>query len=128
MILGIGLDLTQIERIENFTQRFGPRFAAKICTDDELRELAKRTHPQSYARNLAGRIAAKEAASKALGTGFRGGIGWKCFAVSHEPSGRPTLRVFGEAAQKLAQIGVKNISLSITHDAGVAAAVVIFEG
>jgi holo-[acyl-carrier protein] synthase len=128
MIIGLGLDISQMERIEKYLERFGPRFINRVCTANEAREMERFTNPKTLAQNLAGRISAKEAASKALGTGLSGGVHWKCFEVAHEPSGRPVLRSFGVAAQRMAQMGVRNVSLSITHDAGVAAAVVIFEG
>ncbi len=128
MIVGLGLDIARVDRIEDNLARFGERFLDKICTPLELAETRKYTHQKALANHVAGRIAAKEAACKALGTGFTGGVGWKCFEVVREPSGRPSLRVTGAAAQKMSQSGVKNVLLSISHDGGVAAAVVVLEG
>ncbi len=128
MILGLGLDIARVDRVEEFLARYGDRFVERVCTDNEQREAAKYSHPQAKANHLAGRIAAKEAAAKALGTGFTGGVNWKCFEVAREPSGCPTLRATGAAAQKMAARGIANVVLSISHDGGMAAAVVVFEG
>ena len=128
MILGLGLDIARVDRVEDFLARYGDRFVERVCTPGEQREAAKYTHPLAKANHLAGRIAAKEAAAKALGTGFTGGVGWKCFEVAREPSGCPMLRATGAAAQKMSQRGVCNVVLSISHDGGMAAAVVVFEG
>lgn len=127
MIVGLGLDVCRLDRVEQFIERYGERFLGKICTQDERQEMTRFSHPKSFAEHLAGRIAAKEAASKALGTGWRRGVHWKCFEVGHEPSGRPVLRATGAAATIMSQLGVKNAVVTITHDAGFAAAVVIFE-
>lgn len=125
MILGIGIDVSRIERIERFLERYGERFTRRILTDDELREISRY---KVSAEQVAGRVAVKEAASKALGTGWRQGVHWKCFAVAHEPSGKPKLVCAGRALELMNQMGVKGTHVSITHDGGVAAAVVIFEG
>ncbi len=125
MIIGLGIDICRIERVERFLERYGERFTRRTCTPREIENIERFA---SRAEHFAGCIAVKEAASKALGTGWRNGVHWKCFEVAHEKSGKPTLRVHGRAAEIAAQMGVKNVNVSITHDAGVAAAVVIFEG
>lgn len=125
MIIGLGIDICRIERVERLMERYGARFTRRICTPHEI---ARCTHYKNSAEQFAGCIAAKEAASKALGTGWRRGVHWKFFEVSHEISGKPVLRIHGRAAELASQMGVKNVNVSITHDAGVAAAVVIFEG
>ncbi|RYG60451.1 holo-ACP synthase [bacterium] len=125
MILGIGIDVSRIERVEQFIERYGERFARRILTEQEKADCFRVKNP---GERVAGCIAAKEAASKALGTGWRQGVHWKCFEVAHEMSGKPTLRIHGRAAELASAMGVKGAHLSITHDAGVAAAVVIFEG
>jgi holo-[acyl-carrier protein] synthase len=124
VIIGLGIDLCRIERIENFLERYGERFTRRICTPDEVVRCLRFSN---HAENFAGCIAVKEAASKALGTGWRRGVHWKNFEVAHEPSGKPTLRIHGRAAEIASQLGVRHVNVSITHDAGVAAAVVIFE-
>jgi holo-[acyl-carrier protein] synthase len=125
MIIGLGIDLCRIERVEKFLERYGERFTRRICTPREIERCARY---QNQAEQFAGCIAAKEAASKALGTGWRRGVHWKCFEVAHEPGGKPSLKIHGRAAEIASQMGVRNVNVSITHDAGVAAAVVIFEG
>lgn len=125
MIIGLGIDVCRIERVERFLERYGERFTRRCFTSAEIAHCARYVNS---AEQFAGRIAAKEAASKALGTGWRGGVHWKCFEVAHEMSGKPTLKIHGRAAELASEMGVRGVNISITHDAGVAAAVVIFEG
>ena len=125
MIIGLGIDLCRIDRVEQFLERYGERFTRRCFTPMEI---AHCTRYHNNAEQFAGRIAAKEAASKALGTGWRRGVHWKNFEVAHEISGKPVLRIHGRAAEIASQMGVRGVNVSITHDAGVAAAVVIFEG
>lgn len=125
MIIGLGIDVCRIERVERFLERYGERFTRRCFTPTEIAHCARYAN---CAEQLAGRIAAKEAASKALGTGWRRGVHWKCFEVAHEMSGKPTLKIHGRAAELASEMGVRGVNISITHDAGVAAAVVIFEG
>ena len=125
MIIGLGIDICQISRVARFLERYGDRFTRRCFTP---REIAHAEHYKHNAEQFAARIAAKEAASKALGTGWRRGVHWKNFEVDSLPSGKPFLRVHGRAAELAAEMGAKTINVSLTHDAGVAAAVVIFEG
>lgn len=125
MIIGLGTDLCRIERVQNFLERYGERFTRRCFTPHEIAQCSRY---YNSAERYAGLIAAKEAASKALGTGWRRGVHWKCFEVAHEMSGKPVLRIHGRAAELASQMGVTNAVVSITHDAGVAAATVIFEG
>lgn len=125
MILGLGLDISRIARSEEFLARYGERFTRRILTADERLFCERFKNP---GERIAGCIAAKEAASKALGTGWRQGVHWKCFEVAHERSGKPTLLIHGRARELADAMGVRGAHLSITHDAGVAVAVVIFEG
>lgn len=125
MIIGLGTDICQIERVARYVERYGERFTRRCFTPQEI------TYCMRHANNaeqFAARIAAKEAAAKALGTGWRMGVHWKCFEVASQPSGKPFLRVHGRAAELASEMGVRNINVSLTHDAGVAVAVVIFEG
>ena len=125
MILGLGTDVCQIERVGRYVERYGERFLRRCFTPDEVAYCrAHRNQPEQFAA----RIAAKEAASKALGTGWRQGVHWKCFEVVSQPSGKPTLRIHGRAAELASQMGVRGTHVSLTHDAGVAVAVVVFEG
>jgi holo-[acyl-carrier protein] synthase len=101
VILGIGTDLCNIERIEGTLLRFGDRFRDRVFTEVELRKARSR---QGEAATLAKRWAAKEACSKALGTGLRMGIAWRDMAVSNLPTGQPVMRVTGWAAERLREM------------------------
>jgi holo-[acyl-carrier protein] synthase len=125
MIIGLGIDVCQIARVARYLEQYGERFTRRCFTPREIEHATRFKH---NAEQFAARLAAKEAASKALGTGWRQGVHWKNFEVDSLPSGKPILRVHGRAAELAAQMGVVNINVSLTHDAGVAAAVVIFEG
>jgi holo-[acyl-carrier protein] synthase len=125
VIIGTGVDLAEVPRIRHSIERFGARFLQRIYTAGELAYVARKGEKfQRYAA----RFAAKEAGMKAIGTGWRGGITWHDFEVSNLPSGKPTLLFHGVAAAKAAKLGVKNVSLSMTHTADVAMAVLILEG
>ena len=124
MILGLGTDICRIERIERYLERYGARFTRRCFTEGEIAYCERYTN---NAEQYAARIAAKEAASKALGTGWRQGVAWKQFEVASLPSGKPILRIHGRAAELASQMGVRNVNVSLTHDGGVAVAVVIFE-
>lgn len=100
MILGVGTDLANIERIEATLARFGDRFRQRVFTETELRKA--RSRPGQEAATLAKRWAAKEACSKALGTGLRMGIAWKDMGVSNLRTGQPVMAVTGWAAERLA--------------------------
>lgn len=124
MILGMGTDLAEVARIRKSMDNFGERFLNRVYTPAE----------QSYARRkanvaerLAARFAAKEAGMKAIGTGWARGVTWHDFEVRNEPSGRPTLMLGGVAEEIAAKMGVNRISLSLTHTAEMAFAVVILE-
>ena len=99
MILGIGTDLANIERIQKTLDRFGDRFRHRVFTDTEQRKAERR---KDVAGTYAKRWAAKEACSKALGTGLRMGISWKDMAVSNLHSGQPVMHLTGWAAKRLA--------------------------
>ncbi len=126
MILGLGNDVIDIRRIERTLERFGARFVDRIFTDEEQRKSDRRAkRAASYAK----RFAAKEACSKALGTGFRSGVYWRDLGVVNLPSGRPTMRLTGGAARRLAEITPEGmtarIDLTITDDDPTAQAVVL---
>ena len=123
MILGIGTDLAEVERIGKSVERFGDRFLARVYTARERAYARKANWPE----RLAARFAAKEAGMKAIGTGLTGGVSWQHFEVANEPSGRPTLRLSGVALQVANAMGVRRISLSLTHTKLMAFAVVIVE-
>jgi holo-[acyl-carrier protein] synthase len=127
MILGIGSDLIDIRRIERAIERFGGRFLDRIFTETERRRCDRRgvTRVASYAR----RFAAKEAAAKALGTGFRKGVFWRDLGVVNLPSGQPGLRLTGGALERLRAITpagmTARLDVSLTDEPPLAQAVVV---
>jgi holo-[acyl-carrier protein] synthase len=125
MILGTGVDLAEVARIREAIGRYGDRFIRRIYTDGEIAYVERKAN---RFERYAGRFAAKEAGMKAIGTGWKRGVRWQDFEVSNLPSGRPTLRLHGEAARVAETMGVKTISLSITHTADLGMAHVILEG
>lgn len=125
MLLGLGTDICEVARVARYLERYGERFTRRCFLPGEIAHCLR---AKQSAERFAACLAAKEAATKALGTGLRQGVHWKSFEVAHELSGKPRLRVHGRAAELASQMGVSNIVVSLTHDAGVAVAVVIFEG
>ncbi len=123
MILGLGLDVVELSRMQRSWERFGMRLARRLLHPDE--EAAMRA-PE--ARFLASRFAAKEAAVKALGTGFAEGITPTDIAVRSLPSGRPELALHGKALERAQSLGVTRMHLSLTHGRETVAAVVVLEG
>jgi holo-[acyl-carrier protein] synthase len=125
LIIGMGVDIAEVDRIKAAIERHGETFLRRVYTAGE-REYCEGFR-NKYER-YAGRFAAKEAAMKALGTGWRRGVRWVDFEVVRELGGRPTIRLDGEAKKIAGELGVKRIALSITHTAEQALAQVIFEG
>jgi holo-[acyl-carrier protein] synthase len=124
MILGIGTDLAEVKRIRRSIEHYGDRFLNRIYTEAER---AYASSKANAAERYAARFAAKEAAMKAIGTGWRLGVRWKDFEVVNERSGRPTLLLSGVAREIADRMGVKRISISLTHTAEMAFAIVILE-
>ena len=128
MILGIGTDLANIERIEHTLARFGDRFRHRVFTETELRKAGRR---RDEAGTLAKRWAAKEACSKALGTGLRMGIAWRDMAVSNLRTGQPVMHLTGWAAERLAAMTpaghVAVVHVTLTDDHPWAQAFVVIE-
>ncbi len=125
MILGIGTDLVEIERIEAALGRWGERFARKILVPRELDRLARHRKPAAY---LAKRFAAKEAFSKAMGTGIHTPVSWLNIGVVNHASGRPYLELSAALAALVERRGVQSVHLSLTDERGMAAAFVVLEG
>jgi len=124
MIVGSGIDLIEIGRIQQAIDRYGGRFLNRVYTSAEQSYcLRKRKSAESFAA----RFAAKEAGAKALGTGISFGVNWLEFEVIREPSGRPTLKFHGRAAQIAGHLGVTRAALSITHTADLAMASIVLE-
>ncbi|HEX8046366.1 holo-ACP synthase [Rhizobium sp.] len=128
MIIGIGSDLIDIRRVEKSIERFGTRFTERCFTDLER---AKSEGRKNKAASYAKRFAAKEACSKALGTGLAQGVFWRDMGVVNLPSGKPTMQLTGGAARRLAAMLPENhraaIHLTITDDFPLAQAFVIIE-
>jgi holo-[acyl-carrier protein] synthase len=124
VIVGIGIDLAEVDRIREAIERHGQRFIDRIYTEKEIAYVERKAN--KYER-YAARFAAKEAGMKAVGTGWKRGVRWRDFEVTNLPSGRPTLQLHGEAAKFAESLGVRNIALSITHTAAQGMAIVILE-
>ena len=124
MIVGTGIDITEVGRIAAAIQRHGERFLNRVFTPAEIRYCeSKKNKNERYAA----RFAAKEAALKAIGTGWRQGVAWKEIEVRREPGGRPTVHFTGKVQQHAQRLGAKRASLSLTHTEATAMAQVILE-
>lgn len=133
MIVGIGNDICDIRRIEKALERFGERFIARVFTEEEQKRAERRKEAglAVYAGTLAKRFAAKEAASKALGTGFRAGVFHRDLGVVNLPSGQPTLELTGGAKQRLDNLVpegmMARVHLTMTDEYPYAEALVVIE-
>ena len=124
MITGIGIDVVQNDRIRGSIERFGDRFLNRIYTEGEIEYCRKTGQPEIH---YAARFAAKEAAFKALGTGWAAGVKWKDVEVVRLQSGKPELHLYGDALVHAISAGAKRFYVSLTHDQLVSCAVVILE-
>lgn len=124
MIVGLGLDITEVDRIAAAIERHGAPFLERLFTPTEIAYCKKH---RNQAERFAGRFAAKEAAMKALGTGWAQGVRWVDIEITREPSGKPTLKLSGASRAIADALGVRNIALTITHSGNTALAEVIFE-
>lgn len=122
-ILGLGLDLVELARIERLLRRHGEAVVRRICRAGEARSWSG----AAGAAHVAGLFAAKEATMKALGTGWTAGVGFRQIEVRRDDLGAPRLILHGAAAARAAELGVGRLHLSITHDGVSAAAVVVLE-
>jgi holo-[acyl-carrier protein] synthase len=125
VIVGTGVDLAEVPRIQASIERYGAKFIQRIYTP---REIAYVERKANKFERYAARFAAKEAGMKAIGTGWRRGVTWQDFEVANLPSGKPTLLLHGVAAKFAEKLGVKNVSLSLTHTRELGMAHVILEG
>ncbi len=124
MIVGTGIDIAEVPRIRKAIERFGDRFVQRVFTPGEILYCdSKANRVERYAA----RFAAKEAAMKAIGTGWNHGVRWRDCEVTRMPGGRPTLTFHGKAAEFAARLGVKHAALSLSHTAEQAIAQVILE-
>jgi holo-[acyl-carrier protein] synthase len=124
MIVGTGIDLSEVARIRASFERFGERFRNRVFTPLEIAYVERKAN---RFERYAARFAAKEAGMKAIGTGWKRGVTWHDFEVTNLPSGKPTLRFHGVAARVADALKVRNVSLSMTHTAEMAMAQVILE-
>lgn len=116
--------MIEIERVRQSAERFGERFLQRVFTPDEIAYCYAK---KSFAESLAARFAAKEAGAKALGTGISRGVGWKELEVRRRPGQRPELHLSGRAAEIAAALGIRRLSLSLTHTREMSMAVVVAE-
>ena len=123
-VRGIGIDVVKVDRIVASLDRFGERFEKRIFTEGELEYSRRHKDPLPH---LAARFAAKEAASKAIGTGMSGGIGFKHFEVIQPGGHQPRLEFLGPALERFSALGATGSHLSLTHDGGLAIACVVIE-
>ena len=124
MIVGTGVDLAEVARIQRSIERYGEKFIRRIYTPGEIAYVERKAN--KFER-YAARFAAKEAGMKAIGTGWRHGVTWQDFEVANLRTGKPTLLFHGAAARYAERLGVKNVALSITHTAALGMAHVILE-
>ncbi len=124
MILGTGIDIMEVPRMEASINRFGQHFLTRVFTEAEIAYCDSKTN---RFERYAARFAAKEAGLKAIGTGWRGGISWRDVEVQRAKGGRPTLVYSGKAGEVAARLGVRRTWLSISHTEAYAVAQVIVE-
>ena len=125
MIVGIGTDLVEIVRVERALERHGDRFARRILVAREYERFTAHRKPAAY---LAKRFAAKEAFSKAMGTGIRAPVNWQNLGVVNHSSGRPYFELSEALAEFVLRRGIQSVHVSLTDERGMAAAFVVLEG
>jgi holo-[acyl-carrier protein] synthase len=124
MVIGLGTDLMEIARIQKSYDRYGEQFLKRVFTPIEIAYCMSK---KNYAESLAARFAAKEAGAKALGTGISRGVNWKELEVRRQPGQRPELHLSGRAAEVAARLGIKRLSLSLSHSRTESIAIVVAE-
>ena len=124
MALGLGFDIVEVERIAKALSRSGGRFERRVFTEAELADCTRRV---DRIQALSARFAAKEACLKALGTGWADGLAFRQVEVVRAPNGRPSIRLHAAARERAERLGVRSIHVSLTHQPGVAGAVVLLE-
>ncbi len=125
MVLGTGTDLMEIARVRASIARFGERFLLRVFTTAEIAYCRRKVHNAD--ESFAARFSAKEATAKALGTGIARGVAWTEIEVRRQPGQRPTLHLFGRAAERAASMGVRRAHLSLSHSRDFAIATVLLE-
>jgi holo-[acyl-carrier protein] synthase len=124
LVIGLGTDLIEIERIERSYARFGEAFLNRVFTPSEVAYCMLK---KNFAESLAARFAAKEAGAKALGTGISRGVSWKEFEVKRAPGQRPELHLTGRALEIADRLGIRRVSLTLSHSRTLSIAVVVAE-
>lgn len=124
MIVGTGIDICEVQRIAASIERFGERFLKRVYTPGEIEYCQSK---KNSVERFAARFAAKEAATKAIGTGLHFGVTWQDVEVRRAPGGRPTIHFYRAAAERMARLGAKHAHLSLTHSGDLAIAQVIIE-
>jgi len=125
MIIALGIDIVEITRIGEVLGRRGERFRARVFTAGEIEYCEQRGSPLA---SYAARFAAKEAAMKALGTGWAGGIGWRDVEIVRLEGGKPAIKLAGRAEQRFAELGAVRVHVSLSHSGDLAIAQVVLEG
>lgn len=124
MIIGVGLDIVEIDRIQKIFNQYGDAFAKRILCENEYEDYRKQKIQERF---IARRFAAKEAVAKALGTGFSAGITMGMICVAHDESGRPIIKLYGKAKEKADSLGVENLLISISDERRYATAFAVME-
>lgn len=125
MILGIGIDIVKVDRIEKAVERWSDSFTRRVFTERELEYCTKQKKP---AQHLAARFGAKEAVMKAFGTGHAGGVKWTDVEVLHDEKGKPIVALSGVLRDLAAGMGVSEAMISMSHDTGYAVSQAILTG
>lgn len=125
MICGIGIDIIEIERVQRMIERYGNRLLHRAFGPSEIAALDRRKVPYPH---CAGRLAAKEAVMKALGTGWGQGVSWRQIEILNAESGAPVVHLSGRAAERLAELGGTRLLVSISHSQHYAVAQAVIEG
>jgi len=125
VIVGVGVDLAEVQRVADLLQKYSGRFAARVFTDGERAYCESMPNPSLH---FAARFAAKEAFLKAIGTGLARGISWKEIDIQRLASGQPVLVLTGQAAEELKRLGATRAHVSLSHTQGHACAMVVVEG
>jgi holo-[acyl-carrier protein] synthase len=125
MILGVGIDIIEVARISASLEKFGERFGERILLPDEMAYCLSHKHPPPF---VAARFAAKEAISKAFGTGIGASLGWRDMEIAHKPTGEPFVILHGKGKELFAARGAKRLLVSISHTDQYAAVTAVLEG
>lgn len=125
MILGVGIDIIEVSRIQASYEKFGERFLKRILREHEIEYCLMHRNP---APHLAARFAAKEAVSKAFGTGIGSQLGWQDIEVRNESNGRPYIVLYGSGKELLEKRGARLVHISLSHTQNYAVAVAVLEG